>query len=130
MMPDPNDLTPEVIEKAEEELEARLVEMQAGTGNGSSEQVYISKEDRLEVENLHLRVLNLVHETSGLERQIQEKHAKLQELNSKILAKKVEMEEKYGIDLNTHEVRDNGAVILRGTSPMPFQRMLQQAKQG
>lgn len=87
------------------------------TDNGQKKKVVVSREDRLHSENLHLRVLNVAHETVKLQQALEEKRATLTELQQKILSLKSDLEEKYGINLDTHEIDDStGEVKPKGTS--------------
>lgn len=94
--------------------------------NGKADElVHISREDRLEAENLHLRVLNLAHELTSLQNEINVKRGRINELQKQILARRSEIEKKYNIDLNTHEIRDeDGAVLPRGQAGVGVQQQL------
>jgi hypothetical protein len=74
--------------------------------------VVVSKEDRIEAENLHLRVLLCNHEIQELHRMVQAKTLQVQGLNAQIQEKRAELEKKYGIDLNTCDIRENDGVVV------------------
>lgn len=85
--------------------------------NGKQEElIFVSREDRLEAENLHLRVMKVAYEIKDLQTQLETKRKEIEEHQKKILAIRKTLEEKYSINLTTHEVREeDGAVVPRGS---------------
>jgi isoaspartyl peptidase/L-asparaginase-like protein (Ntn-hydrolase superfamily) len=76
--------------------------------------IVVSKEDRLEASNFHLRAIALLHEIQMIQMTIQRKMAEHKALQGEIIKKRKELEDKYGIDLNRHQIRDtDGVVVLR-----------------
>jgi hypothetical protein len=76
------------------------------------QEIYISKEDRLEAENLHLKVVNMAHELHYLQLQIEEKQLRLKGVQKEIMNKRAVIEMKYKIDLSTHEIREGDGLVL------------------
>jgi hypothetical protein len=87
-----------------------------------AEPVVVDEVDRLRAENLNLQLINLVNRETILQqqvadmqnRQLPELHRERQVINDKMTAMRVDLEQKYGINLNTHHIRpDDGLVIPR-----------------
>jgi len=79
--------------------------------------VFISKEDRLEAENLHLRAIMLAQKETMIQMQVLSIQKQRLEAQAALLKLQEQLAKKYGVDLNTHEVRsEDGAVIPRASS--------------
>ena len=104
-------------------------EIVESNGKKDEEPVFVNKEDRLEAENIHLRVVNLAHEAQMLQAQLQDKSVQIQQLQQDILAKRLELEEKYSIDLSTHEIRETDGQVIARSNQNSVARMMQQLGQ-
>lgn len=111
------------------ETELQAENNEEGNGKKEAESIFISKEDRLVAENLHLRVVNLAHEARALQEQLQQKTQQLQKLQQDIGEKRSELEVKYNIDLATHEIRESDGQVMPRTAQNSVARVMQQLGQ-
>jgi hypothetical protein len=80
------------------------------------QQVFVSKEDRLEGENLHLKAVILNGQILELQRAIEEKALEQANLHKQLEMHKLNLENKYDINLTTHFIRQtDGAVLVRAS---------------
>jgi len=77
--------------------------------------IVVSKEDRLESENLHLRALSTLRELQLIQMQVQQKTQEHHQLQAEILQKRKYLEQKYGIDMNHCQIRGNDGVVVQRT---------------
>ena len=96
-------------------------------GSGQAEEAkFVSREDRLEAENLHLKILNLAQQEQLLHQKVAVLQKERTDLHNKLVEMRDSLAEKYDINMQTHEVRNtDGAVIERGTAP-DFSQLMQQ----
>jgi len=83
--------------------------------------IYVSKEDLLASENMHLKALLMGKEIEEIHQLIQKKMTEHQELEAKLRVRRQELEAKYGIDLLTHYIRESDGLVI----PRPQQGTLQ-----
>jgi hypothetical protein len=83
--------------------------------------VFVSKEDLLVSENMHLKALLIGREIEDIHQQIQKKMVEHQALEAKLRERRVELEAKYGINLLTHYIRESDGLVI----PRPQQGTLQ-----
>jgi hypothetical protein len=84
------------------------------------EVVHVSKEDRQRAEIINLRKLVAQQQASLIQMQLKEANQRTADLNAEGVRLQKELEEKYGINLATHDIRPtDGAVIPKGaTNPL------------
>ncbi len=83
--------------------------------------IYVSKEDLLASENMHLKALLMGKEIEEIHQLIQKKMAEHQALEAKLRERRAELEKKYGINLLTHYIRESDGLVM----PRPQQGTLQ-----
>jgi len=92
------------------------------THSDSDPDVHVDAVDRLAAENLHLRIINLNQEERLLLQQLGAKQQERTVVQQKLLELRGHIEQKYSVDLTTHEIREtDGLVQLRqpGGNPAP-----------
>lgn len=85
-------------------------------GTENSAPIFISKEDRLESANLHLRALATLREIQLIQMQVQQKTQEHHQLQNEILQKRRALELKYGIDMNRCQIRDTDGLVVPRTA--------------
>ena len=95
-------------------------ESKSNGGENALNVVIVSREDRLESENLHLRAMNKVGEIQNLQQQIQSISRELEVLKQQISAKRKELEEKYGVNMTTHQIRETDGAVVPRQGPAVF----------
>lgn len=89
------------------------------------EQIFVSREDRLESENLQLRAIILQQQLVGLNTEIEKKMGEQQALHQKIVADRDKIQTKYGVNLTTHYIREgDGAVLPRAAHQHTLQGLM------
>lgn len=78
--------------------------------------VFVSKEDRLESANLHLRTVATLREIQLIQHTVEQKKRELDQLQVEILKKRQEIETRYGIDLTKCQIRDSDGLVVPRTS--------------
>lgn len=86
--------------------------------------IQVSEADRLQAENLNLRLLNCVNRETILQLQLNELSKERQGYNERMQQMQHEIETKYGISLRTHHILpDSGMVVPRNPQPGMDPRM-------
>ena len=79
--------------------------------------MFIDKQDRLEAENLQLRVMNLSLQEQSLVVELGSLQSERATLQAQLLEHRKKMAEKYEIDFKEYEIRSNdGAIVPRGST--------------
>lgn len=90
--------------------------------------VVVSEVDRLKAENLNLKLLNLINKETILQqqiadlqnRQLPELQRERQAMNEQMAMMRVDIEQRYKINLTTHHIKpDDGTVIPRNPGMNP-----------
>lgn len=87
--------------------------------------IIISENDRLKAENLHLKVIILAYKSKTAQEEYVKVQGELQEHQQLILQSQQELQEKYGIDLQTHEISSDGTVSSREQSNINIGQLMQ-----
>jgi hypothetical protein len=89
-----------------------------GNGQTAEEPKFVSKEDRLEAENLHLKILSLAQQEQLLNQKVATLQKERAEFHNQLVSMRNSLADKYDINMETHEIRNvDGAVIERGSTP-------------
>lgn len=92
--------------------------------------IVVSKEDRLESEVLHLKMLNHTYAMNELIQQLHAKRKEQEELKRALLDNKARLEAKYAIDLDTYEISEqDGTVRPKRTPGGQFHQIIEAVKQ-
>lgn len=76
--------------------------------------IFISREDRLEAENLHLRAIMLAQKEAMAQMQVLNIQKERLEAQAALMKLQAQISKKYGIDLATNEIRsEDGLVVPR-----------------
>lgn len=98
-----------------------------------TKQIYVSKEDLLESENLQLKAQLMGQEIMLIQLQIEQKVKAQQELHAQLLAKRTELEKRYDISLATHSIRPTDGLVFSNGAPGNsgvMQALQEQARRG
>ena len=87
----------------------------------------VTNEERLEAENLHYRLLTALQKEQLLQMQMLDIQRQKLEAHQALLIYKGRLSAKYGVDLQTHELKiETGEIVLRGGATVPFANIAQQ----
>ncbi len=124
-------LSPEKLEEIRQaQATLQAAQGQVGAQPPQPEIITVSREDMLEAENLHLRLLVCAYKVKDAQQQAQKYSDEQSTLQSKIIASQGELQKKYNIDLQTHEIDgQSGIVIPRGSKGVGFGQLMQHLAQ-
>jgi hypothetical protein len=88
--------------------------------------VVVSEVDRLRAENINLRLLNAVNRETLAQKAAQDAGRARAEANQATLAIRTELEKKYGVNLQTHQIDENTGEVRprQGQLPPQLQAMM------
>ena len=120
-------LTPEQIAEIRAQQPQQQVGAVASPPTEKEEaSIVVSELDRVKAENLHLRLLIAAYKVKDAQTQYLSYQEEQSELQAAIVQSRAELQEKYGIDLEIHEIRsDTGLVVPRGQSQVDFGQLMQ-----
>lgn len=104
-----------------------MTDQSNGTESQTTAHVVVSVEDRLLVENLHLKILNITHQVSDLQRAVLAKSQELQDVQNSILGLKDVLEKKYNINLTTHHIVPDSGVVIPAPTNSQFGELVRNA---
>jgi hypothetical protein len=92
--------------------------------------VMVELVDRLLAENANLRLMNAVDKETILQLQMNDASRLRKEAEGKLNEVRVSLEERYNINLATHEIREgDGIVVPRGVNPQILKALLGRVQQ-
>jgi hypothetical protein len=109
---------------------ARVREASFREAANEEEGVFVSDLDRVKAENLHLKLMVTAYKVKDAQLQLQKYREEQQEYQTEIAQTFADLQQKYNINLTTHEIRaSDGAVIPRDQGRLDFSALMQRIAQ-